>query len=135
MPENKEETETLVHGEDILSETTGLPAKDEATEEVEVVSLDAEELKPKPAEKRAPRGIETFTVCRQSDEGGISGTGVVIEGVLFATGQVVLHWLSPSPLGSISIFASMDDFKKIHATPHKDNKTIITWSDGRQDSW
>jgi hypothetical protein len=134
MPDTKEETEILVQGDDELLEATDLPDKDEPTEEVEV-SIDAEDLKPKPAEKRAPRGIETFTVCRQNDEGGISGTGVVIEGVLFATGQVVLHWLSPSPLGSISIFASMDDFKKIHAAPHKDNKTIITWSDGRQDSW
>jgi hypothetical protein len=131
MSENKEEPEILVHGGNELPE---LPDKDEVTEEVEV-SIDAEDLKPKPAEKRAPRGIETFTVCRQNDEGGISGTGVVIEGVLFATGQVVLHWLSPAPLGSISIFASIDDFKKIHAAPHKENKTIITWSDGRQDSW
>ena len=78
MSENKEEPEILVHGDNEL------PDKDEVTEEVEV-SIDAEDLKPKPAEKRAPRGIETFTVCRQNDEGGISGTGVVIEGVLFAT--------------------------------------------------
>ena len=134
MSENKEETEILVHGDNDLPEPPELSDKDEVTEEVEV-SIDAEDLKPKPAEKRAPRGIETFTVCRQNDEGGISGTGVVIEGVLFATGQVVLHWLSPSPIGSISIFASIDDFKKIHAAPHKENKTIITWSDGRQDSW
>jgi len=134
MSENKEEPEILVHGDNDLPEPPELSDKDEVTEEVEV-SIDAEDLKPKPAEKRAPRGIETFTVCRQNDEGGISGTGVVIEGVLFATGQVVLHWLSPSPIGSISIFASIDDFKKIHAAPHKENKTIITWSDGRQDSW
>jgi len=134
MSENKEEPEILVHGDNDLPEPPELSDKDEVAEEVEV-SIDAEDLKPKPAEKRAPRGIETFTVCRQNDEGGISGTGVVIEGVLFATGQVVLHWLSPSPIGSISIFASIDDFKKIHAAPHKENKTIITWSDGRQDSW
>jgi hypothetical protein len=84
MPDNKEETEILVQGDGELLEATDLLDKDEPTEEVEV-SIDAEDLKPKPAEKRAPRGIETFTVCRQNDEGGISGTGVVIEGVLFAT--------------------------------------------------
>ena len=104
------------------------------TEEVEV-STDAEELKPKPAENKAPRGIETFTICRQSDETGISGTGVVIEGVRYATGQVVLHWLLPFPKGSISIFENLEDFKKTHATPHPTNKTIITWADGRQEEW
>ena len=83
------------------------------TEEVEV-STDAEELKPKP---------------------GISGTGVVIEGVRYATGQVVLHWLLPFPKGSISIFENLEDFKKTHATPHPTNKTIITWADGRQEEW
>ena len=45
------------------------------------VATDAEVLKPKPPTKLAPRGIETFTVCRQTDESGVSGTGVVIEGV------------------------------------------------------
>jgi len=105
---------------------------DEAEEEVSTV---AEDLKPKPPTKTAPRGIETFTVCRQSDESGISGTGVVIEGVLFATGQVVLHWLTPTPRGSISVFDSLNDFRKIHSDPHPANKTIITWSDGRQEEW
>tara|TARA_R100001129_G_C5310687_1_gene245087 strand:- start:617 stop:958 length:342 start_codon:yes stop_codon:yes gene_type:complete len=99
----------------------------------EKISTDAEELKPKPATKLAPRGIETFTVCRQSDESGVSGTGVVIEGVQYATGQVVLHWLTPFPKGSIAIFESLTDFKKVHINPHPDNKTIITWSDGRQE--
>jgi len=96
---------------------------------------DAETLKPKPSIKLAPRGIDTFTVCRQSDESGISGTGVVIEGVEYATGQVVLHWLTPFPKGSIAIFESIEDFKRVHVNPHPTNKTIITWSDGRQDEF
>ena len=48
-------------------------------------------LKPKPPPKLAPRGIRTFTVCRNYDETGVSGEGVVIEGVIMATGQCVLH--------------------------------------------
>ena len=71
----------------------------------------------------------------QGDESGVSGTGVVIEGVQYATGQVVLHWLTPVPKGSISIFESLSDFKKVHVNPHPDNKTIITWSDGRQEEF
>jgi len=101
----------------------------------EKVQTDAEELIPKPSAKLAPRGIETFTVCRQQDESGISGTGVVIEGVEYATGQVVLHWLSPAPRGSIAIFESLEDFKRVHVNPHPTNKTIITWSDGRQEEF
>ena len=99
------------------------------------ISTVAEDLKPKPPANAAPRGIETFTVCRQSDESGISGTGVVIEGVLFATGHVILHWLTPAPRGSISVFDSLNDFRKIHSDPHPTNKTIITWADGRQEEW
>mgnify|MGYP003632557971 FL=1 len=81
--------------------------------EEETTVTDAEELKPKPPTKFAPRGIETFTVCRQNDQSGVSGTGVVIEGVQYATGQVVLHWLTPVPRGSISIFESLSDFKSV----------------------
>ena len=105
---------------------------DEPVDQDKVVT-DAEELKPKPPTKFAPRGIETFTVCRQNDESGVSGTGVIIEGVQYATGQVVLHWLTPVPRGSIAIFESLNDFKKVN--PHPDNKTIITWSDGRQEEF
>jgi hypothetical protein len=101
----------------------------------EEISIVAEDLKPKPPANAAPRGIETFTVCRQSDESGISGVGVVIEGVLFATGHVILHWLTPAPRGSISVFDSLNDFRQIHSDPHPTNKTIITWADGRQEEW
>jgi hypothetical protein len=62
----------------------------------------------------------------------VSGTGVVIEGVEFATGQVVLHWLTPAPLGSVSIFNSMKDFLEIHVESHPSNGTIITFESGRQ---
>jgi phosphomannomutase len=99
------------------------------------VDTNIEKLKPKPSIRLAPRGIETFTVCRRKDETGVSGTGVVIEGVEFATGQVVLHWLTPFPKGSVSIFDSFEDFKRVHILPHPTNKTIITWSDGRQEEY
>ena len=103
--------------------------------EEEKPSTDAEVLKPKPSLKLAPRGIETFTICRQADESGVSGTGVIIEGTEYATGQVVLHWLTPFPKGSIAIFESLEDFKRVHINPHPDNKTIITWVDGRQEEF
>ena len=73
--------------------------------EEDKIATNAEALKPKPPTKFAPRGIETF------------------------------HWLTPVPRGSIAIFESLNDFKKVHINPHPDNKTIITWSDGRQEEF
>lgn len=40
-----------------------------------VQSEEADDLKPKPPPRLAPRGIRTFTVCRQVDETGVSGEG------------------------------------------------------------
>jgi len=94
--------------------------------------VEDEDLKPRPPARLAPRGIRTFTMCRQNDETGISGTGVIVEGVLLATGQVILHWLSPSPRGTIAIFDSMNDFVSIHITSHPVNGTILTFEDGEQ---
>jgi len=91
------------------------------------------DLKPKPLPKLAPQGIRTFTVCRQYDETGISGEGIVIEGCILATGQSIVHWLYPPPRGGIAIFDSMSDFVKVHINPHPSNRTIITYDDGDQE--
>ena len=95
----------------------------------------AEELIPKKPSRLCPRGIQTFTVARQSDETGVSGEGVVIEGVLLATGQCIAHWLYPRPKGSIAIFDSMNDFITVHIKPHPGNRTIITYDDGEQEKY
>ena len=103
--------------------------KEEIEESTEEKS---EQLKPKKLPKLAPEGIRTFTVARQYDETGVSGEGVVIEGLTLATGQCVVHWLYPPPRGGIAIFDSMDDFIKVHILPHLANRTIITFDDGEQ---
>lgn len=94
-----------------------------------------EELIPKKPSKLCPRGIQTFTVARQADETGVSGEGVVIEGVVLATGQCIAHWLYPRPKGSIAIFDSMNDFVTVHIKPHPGNRTIITYDDGEQERY
>ena len=93
----------------------------------------AETLKPKKPPRLAPEGIRTFTVARQYDETGVSGEGVVIEGVTLATGQCVVHWLYPPPRGGIAIFDSMNDFIKVLIQPLPSNRTIITYDDGEQE--
>ena len=65
------------------------------------VPSEAEDLKPQKTIKSCPGRIRTFTVCRVSDESGISGTGVVIEGAMFATGHTIIHWLTPAPRGRL----------------------------------
>ena len=96
------------------------------------VPTEPSDLKPKKPSNRAPEGIRTFTACRQNDETGISGEGIVIEGATFATGHTVIHWLTPAPRGSIAFFDAFDDFIKIHVTSHPTNNTIITFEDGEQ---
>ena len=104
--------------------------KEEGITQVE--ASNAEDLIPKAPPKLAPRGLRAFTVFRKSDETGVSGDGVVIEGVELATGQCIIHWLYPPPRGGVAIFESMSDFIKVHIGPHPANNTIITFQDGEQ---
>jgi hypothetical protein len=74
--------------------------------------------------------MRSFEIERQADESGVSGTGIVMEGVVFSTGLVVVHWLTPPPRGSVNLFDSWELFASIHIAPHPANKTRIHWSDG-----
>ena len=87
------------------------------------VATEAEDLKPKKPSNRAPEGIRTFTACRQNDETGISGEGIVIEGATFATGHTVIHWLTPAPRGSIAFFDAFDDFISYKCTRRRSDHT------------
>ena len=81
---------------------------------------------------RAPEGMRRFVMHREQDVSGVSGTGLVLEGVLFSTGVVVVHWLTPPPRGSISVFDSLDQFLAIHVRPHPDNHAVLVFEDGEQ---
>ena len=113
-------------------EKKGVDPEPEEAINSESTSPSSEDLIPKAPPKLAPRGLRAFTVFRKSDESGVSGDGVVIEGVELATGQSIVHWLYPPPRGGIAIFESMDDFIKVHIGPHPSNSTIITFQDGEQ---
>ena len=82
--------------------------------------------------ERAPEGMRRFVMHREHDVSGVSGTGLVLEGVLFSTGVVVIHWLTPPPRGSISVFDSLDQFLSIHVMPHPLNNTILEFEDGER---
>lgn len=64
-----------------------------------------------------------FTLSRFVDETGVSGTGRVIDGVIFHTGQVVICWRSDLRRetpghSSIAIYPSWNAFLDIHVHPH-----------------
>src|SRR5687768_16822622 len=81
---------------------------------------------------RAPDGMRSFTIRREADVSGVSGTGVVLEGTLFSTGVVVVHWLTPPPRGSIAIFDTLDQLLSIHVRPHPENRAVLTFDDGTE---
>ena len=61
----------------------------------------------------APRtGPRTFELDRKVDETGVSGTGVVAEGVVFHDGTVALRWKTANK--STTLFASVDEMVKVH---------------------
>lgn len=56
--------------------------------------------------------IRRFQFVRTEDVSGISGTGVVAEGVEWTDGSVTVRWLSHT--ASFGIFANMKAFRAVH---------------------
>lgn len=63
-----------------------------------------------------------FKLNRIEDEGGVSGTGIVAEGVVFSNGRCVISWLTD--ISSIAIYDSIEMVEKVHG--HQ-GKTRIEW--------
>lgn len=66
---------------------------------------------------------QLFTLFRHVDETGVSGTGRVLDGALFHTGQVVVCWRTdlntgPSGFSSLAIYPSWEAFQHVHVDPH-----------------
>lgn len=57
-------------------------------------------------------GTKRFYLERTLDPVGISGTGVIAEGVMFTSGKVVMQWLTE--YSSIGIYDSVSDVLSIH---------------------
>jgi len=74
-----------------------------------------------------------FTLIRHVDESGISGTGRVLDGVIFHTGQVVVCWRTDINAGtsghsSIAIYPSWEAFLSVHVQPHPPHTTEIRFA-------
>jgi hypothetical protein len=66
--------------------------------------------------------MRLFHLVRHEDETGISGTGVVAEGVEYTDGQVSLRWLTGT--ASTAVYASIADVRTIHG---HGGKTEVVW--------
>lgn len=69
--------------------------------------------------------MKLFHIIRKHDESGVSGTGNVLQGVVFDEGTTVVQWLV-EPYG-LGFYDSFEDFKKVHIDSHPSNETEIVW--------
>lgn len=70
------------------------------------------------------KGPRPFVLQRDEDETGISGTGVVAEGVEFSDGTVALRWKSDWPTSVVFHERGMEAVEAVHG---HDGKTRVVW--------
>jgi hypothetical protein len=74
-----------------------------------------------------------FTLVRKNDHSGISGTGRVLDGVIFHTGQVVTCWRTDlnvkgkgiDAFSTIGIYPSYEAFLHVHVKPHPEGSNEV----------
>lgn len=68
--------------------------------------------------------MRRFNLVRNEDVSGVSGTGIVAEGVEFHDGQVAVSWFGRHHC--VSIWPNIEDVVAIHG---HEGRTIIVWLD------
>lgn len=79
---------------------------------------------------RPAAGVEwarRFVLVRHVDVSGVSGTGIVAEGIEWTDKTVTLHWLGDRP--STTVWNSIDDVEAIHG---HSGLTELQFIDGRE---
>jgi hypothetical protein len=74
--------------------------------------------------KKWKRMTRTFKLVRHRDVSGVSGTGIVAEGVTFDSGQTVVCWTRPPH--TLSVYPSPQAVLDVHG---HDGCTKIEWDD------
>ena len=69
-------------------------------------------------------GLRIFRVVRDEDVSGVSGTGVIAEGVLFSNGKVVVNWISMHKI--LEVVDSVAEWEAVHG---HEGRTKIVWDD------
>jgi hypothetical protein len=81
-----------------------------------------------------------FTLIRKIDQSGISGTGRVLDGVIFHTGQVVTCWRADlnvkdkgiDAYSTLGIYPSYEAFLHVHVKPHPEGANEVVFLDTLQ---
>jgi hypothetical protein len=70
--------------------------------------------------------MKLFELHRLEDETGVSGTGIVAQGVIFDNGKVSLTWLTSVSL--VAVYDSIEDVVKIHGHEGKTRVVqVLPW--------
>lgn len=70
--------------------------------------------------------MRRFVLQRDEDPTGVSGTGVVAEGVIFSSGKAVLEWLTDWPTSVVWHERGMESVEHIHG---HDGRTRVVFLD------
>jgi len=65
-----------------------------------------------------------FILMRNEDFSGVSGTGVVAEGVCFSDGTCAMRW--KTSMTSTAIYRNAEELEKIHG---HEGRTQVVWVD------
>jgi hypothetical protein len=77
--------------------------------------------------------MKIFEMLRERDiggeqsGGGHSGTGKVLEGVVFSDGTCVVRWAVAGQPNSTAVWESFDDFAHFHVDKRPENGTTLNW--------
>lgn len=71
---------------------------------------------------RSDEHMRLFHLIRDEDVSGVSGTGIVAEGVEFHDGQCVISWFGR--LHSVAVYPSIDGIIEVHG---HDGRTVVEW--------
>lgn len=66
--------------------------------------------------------IRVFQLHREQDESGVSGVGIVAEGVEFTSGMIALTWYSPHR--AVNVYESIKTVEELHG---HNGKTKVVW--------
>lgn len=69
--------------------------------------------------------MKRFLLNRLEDSTGVSGIGVIAEGVMFSDGRVVTRWIT-GVAQQTCVWDSLEDMKKVHG---HNGQTEIVWMD------
>jgi hypothetical protein len=68
--------------------------------------------------------VRRFFLDRMEDETGVSGSGLVAEGVVFWDGTVAMRWRTGT--SSTAVYNCIEDVATIHG---HGGKTVVRWED------